>query len=402
MPINKPIRFTAAVASIAISVGAEAGRFDPISLDVGTSVMYDDNLYRLSSSTKIDDQDPTGKSSKWDQIISPYINLGLKKEYSLQKIEANVRVTDNRYLENDRLDFTALDYDAAWLWQITPSLGGRITVLRTEALNDFGDYTNYSEQSVRTIDIEQLELEYLVGGAWSVVGGAGRLRLKNSSTFEAEGDEEQITQEFGGKYTFSSGTWLKLVQRLGQGDYTSRDADPITQLDSGYDLTETELSGLWLYSGKTSFDIKLAKSKADYDNFGSRDYDEMTGLLGMKWSATNKITLLTSVSRDVSSFLTDTSSYYIVDSLLIAPAWQMTAKTSLALSYQYEKRKYHGAIVPITASQEDEFNTFGITLDWLPTLTSKISAAYEREQRGSNTDTSYQANILTLSAQIGF
>ncbi|MGK2913051.1 MAG: XrtB/PEP-CTERM-associated polysaccharide biosynthesis outer membrane protein EpsL [Porticoccaceae bacterium] len=390
----------AAIALFPASFEAFAGKFDPVTVDVGTSVRYDDNFYRLSSSA--DSKALTGQSSKSEQIISPFISLGLNKEYSLQKIEAKVTATNRRYQENGSLDFNSLDYDAAWLWRITPSFGGRILVARTEALNDFGDYTNFATRSIRTIDTELLELEYLLGGAWSVVGGASRQKIKNSATFAAQDSEELLSQEFGGKYEFSSGTWLKLIRRDGNGDFTGRNANPISQLDSGYDLTETELSGLWRYSGKTTFDMKVANSKAEYDNFSSRNYSEHVGEVNMDWQATGKILVHSSLFRRVGSFLTNTSSYYISDGLLIAPTWRITAKTAFVLSHQYEKRKYRGAIVPTTQLREDEFNISALGVEWLPTRMSKVSATLERDQRSSDTEVSYISNALTLSAQIGF
>lgn len=388
------------ISLLPITFQAHAGKLEPFTVDVGTTITHDDNFYRLSSSA--DAEALTGQSSKSEQIISPYISLGIVKEYSLQKVEAKVTARDNRYLENDRLDFTAVDYDAAWLWQITPSFGGRILVGRTEALNDFGDYTNFAEQNIRTISTERLDLEYLVGGAWSVVGGVSRMDIKNSATFQAQSSEERFSQELGGKYEFPSGTWLKLVRREGDGDFTDRDADPATQLDSGYDLSATELSGLWRYSGKTTFDMKLADMKAEYDNFGSRDYSVGIGEVNMDWKATGKIGLRSSLFRRVNSFLTDTSSYYIADGLLLAPTWQITTKTALVVSHQYEKRKYRGAIVPIAESREDDFNITSVAVNWLPTRASAVSAAVGRNQRSSDTSPSYISNTVTLSAQISF
>ena len=94
----------------------------------------------------------------------------------------------------------------------------------------------------------------------------------------------------------------------------------------------------------------------------------------------------------------------------MGPIWQISAKTSLKLNYDFSEREYLGAIAPVSEKRKDHVQMFMLEADWMPRPTITISGILQRETRNSNFNNSnsaggdlgYQANSAIISAQLLF
>lgn len=392
-----------ALVTVSLSSPAWADEQDALNFSAGAAVMFDDNLFRLPD------------SEKSDRILTTNAGIKIDKPYSLQRFQVDANVVDNRYDSYSYLDYTAFNYRAAWLWQLTPNIKGTLSADQKQVLNSFADFLGFNNQLTRTRNIQTNEnrifdVDALIGGGWHLLGGVSELRSRNSVTFDAVGDFIQAGANIGIKYVAPSENSIALVQRAYNGDYQGRVLDVANQFDTGFRQRETEAQLQWRLTGKSLIDARLGYVDREHDNFSSRDYDGATGRLAYNWQPTGKLAITTSLARNIYSFQQAFNSYYVADTFAISPVWHVTAKTSLNLRYDFSHRDYRGAIDSLAEHRKDNVQSLMLSADWKPLRTVTVTGALRHEMRSSsfnnansvNGDLEYDANSATISAQLLF
>jgi exopolysaccharide biosynthesis operon protein EpsL len=373
---------------------------DTLNFILGGQVRYDSNLFRLSGSE--DPEPELGRSQKSDIIYTTNAGIRIDKSYSLQRFVVEAMVVDNRFKTYDFLDYTAFNYSAAWHWHLTPRITGVLLAEQKQEMNSFAEFRE-TEKNVQTSNVRLFTVDGDLGGGFHAIGGLLDVRARNSKTFEAVGDYQQDGFEFGGKYIASSQNWISLIQRETDGEYRGRELDPVAQLDSGFDQSETEANMFWRLTGKSSFDAKLGYVKREHDHFDDRDYSGMVGRLLYRWDITDKTQLNVSVSRNLYSYQENENSYYIAETFSISPVWEYSPKTTFRARYDYSDREYRGAIVSIPELRDDQLQMFLLAADWKATRNIIVTGALQHDKRTSNfEDFDYNATSASINAQFLF
>jgi exopolysaccharide biosynthesis operon protein EpsL len=391
------------LVTLPLSAPAWADEQDALNFSAGAMVMFDDNLFRLPN------------SEKSDRALITNAGVKIDKPYSMQRFQVDAAVVDNRYDTYSYLDYTAFNYRAAWLWQLTPNIKGTLAADQKQVLNSFADFLGFNNEINRTRNIQTnqnrvFDVDATIGGGWHLLGGVSELRSRNSVNFDAVGDFIQTGANIGVKYVAPSENSIALVQRAYNGEYQGRALDVASQLDTGFRQRETEAQLEWRLSGKSLIDARLGYVDREHDNFSSRDYDGMTARLAYNWQPTGKLAITTSLARNIYSFQQAINSYYVADTFAISPTWYVTAKTSLNLRYDFSRRDFRGAITPIDEHRKDHVQSLMLSADWKPLRTVTVTGALRHEMRSSsfnnansaNGDLEYDANSATISAQLLF
>ncbi|HZV62461.1 MAG TPA: XrtB/PEP-CTERM-associated polysaccharide biosynthesis outer membrane protein EpsL [Methylophilaceae bacterium] len=420
-PVRKSKQIiTAALALLSIQFSSSvlaAQPEDPLNFVFGTDVRYEDNLFRVEEGT------PLGDASKHDIATTYSAGIKLDKLYSLQRFQVDATVTENRYQENDFLNWKGFNYRAAWLWSITPRVKGTLLATRNETLNNFGDFRRIDPNtgstrnlsSIQTNERREFTADVLLWGGWHVVGGVAEVESRNSQSFNEVGDFTQDSAEFGGRYVFPSGSEITLVHREATGDY-NRGVDITRQLDTGYDQSETEAKLDWRITGKSRITARVGYIDREHDNFSLRDYNGMTGLLTWLWTPTGKLLVNTAISRNLYSFQESNAiggglffangydySYYVADTFTVSPLWAITDKTSLRFRYDWSDRDYRGELNPVGPTRRDIVQSMTLTAEWEAMRTLVISAVARREDRNSDREGfDYEADSIGISAELIF
>ena len=386
-----------------MATAAQADADDTMNLTAGLNVQYSDNLFFLSS--RLDPEVVLGTSTKSDLISAASAGIKLNKRYSLQRFELEAAVVDTRYRTFDYLDFTALNYAAAWRWHVTPSFHGSLTSSRNESLNSFADYKRYRQQNIRTDDKQGLDATYEVDGVWRVFGGVSQVTRTNSETFLQEDDTRTNSVNGGIRYDFRSGSTLSLQSRLGHGVFTER-AEPVVigLLDDGYDEFENGAQLFWQITGKSSLNARLAYLDHVSANFSERDYAGTIGNMDLNWEVSAKVSLTATLARQLSSYQSVSSSYTETDRHTLGAYWRLSEKAGLRVSYDYERRNYLGAIAETALNgRRDSTRTSSLSLDWQPLRAVTVIASLQNIARSSNQPVNdYEANVANISAQAIF
>ena len=396
----RPLAFLAALgfAVPALAAGNDPDWFSPV---IGASVTYDDNLFRLSPGA--DPQTVLGRSTKSDWIASANLGVKIDKPYGLQRFQLDAMETRYRYQNATFLNHDTFEYRGAWLWQLTPRLGGEISIERTQALVNYADYRVYSALNLQTNQFQRAKFDWWAGGGWHVLGGVVATESRNSQVFNAVGNFDQNTAEAGVRYITRDDSSLTFIARSSRGEYQGRVIDPVNVLDNHFTQQEGEVRGIWRYSQQSLFDGRLGYLDRHHANFSQRDYQGPVGRLGYTWTPDAKLRFDVFASRDLYSFQELTNSYYVSNVIGIVPNWLISEKTTAHLRLDRATRDFRGAVVATPLMRFDTVRSASAGIDWKATRGLLVTGEVRREQRDSNfTGFDYKVNVVTVKAQLTF
>lgn len=384
---------------------------------VGTNILYDSNVFRLSPS--IDPMLILGMPNRSDLITTSSGMLSFNKFYGMQRFEANVSIVDNRYQNFEFLNFIAKNYAAGWHWQITPYLHGSMTVNHKEALNNFANLTgfiNSANRNLRTDDSYRFNGIFELNRTWHLLGGVSQTTAKNSQLTVQDFDNRVFSVEGGIRYTSPSGTTLTYKIRSGEGEFYKRPQPIVGSLfDTAFQDIEHGAQVVWPVTDKTTVEARLGHFARKHDHFPQRDFSGLIGNFDFNWSITRKTKVTVSWMRDLSNFQTSanfqlpqfqrfSSSYVATNRFSFAPAWQIGPRTTLRLRYDYLIRDFLGSVILLPNDNRRDSQHVGmVAVDWQPITAIFFTAMLQRDHRSSNTrGFDYDATAGSVSVRLSF
>jgi exopolysaccharide biosynthesis operon protein EpsL len=373
---------------------AHADEQDTLNFIAGITTRYDDNLFRA-----------VGDGGS-DTVVSPFVGLRLDKQYSLQRFRVNVNIADNRYRNNDYLNFVAKNFDASWLWAFTPRLTGSISANRSESLNNFNDTLN-TLQNIRTDQTQAFSFHYNPGGGWHAIAGLTRRTSQNSQTFNQQASFSTNGVDFGTKYVFPSQTQISLLNHIRKGSIDDRQITTENEdlFDRGFRENETEVRLDWFLTAKSTINIVTSYVKRKSDNFSQRDFSGFQGSVNYLWEPTAKITVALAASSDLNGFQTQFNSYARATTLSLTPRYQLSPKISLSSNLNILKREFlgEGPLVQVGRARSDDQKSYGVGLLWRPTRNSSIGVNLQHIELDSTEDFfDFESNTASISGNVLF
>lgn len=375
---------------------------DSFNFAAGISARYEDNLFRLASNAPA--PNANGSSGKSDTILTTYAGIRFDRRYDLQRIQLDATATSYNYKNNDDLNFTALDYRAAWLWAVSPRLTGSLFADSTSEVTSYTNLQNINTPNERTVEHQGFLGDWLVDGGWHLIGGVNRLRSVTDSTeLTSYGNYVQNTAEAGIKYVSTSDNSIALVQRQANGEYMDREIDPVNLLDTRYKQSDTELHSIYQVTGHSRLDARIGYRDRTYDNYSERDFSGLVGEISYLWTPTGKLQFTLTAGRDLLAYQEAGNSYFASNYVNFTPAWLISDKTTLRLKFDIYKNDFSGAVVPVPELREDKIYATRLMLAWRPTRTVVVDSYLLHEERSSNiSGLPYEANVAGLSVAATF
>lgn len=383
-----------------VSPALRADELDTLQLRAGARLQYESNVFRLSETANT--QALIGEPTRSDTAAITTVGVLLNKPYSLQRFELEVHADNYRYRRFSSLNFTALNYAAAWRWSLTPALHGNLTAERREFIDTSADVQNLGQVNRRTERVNLFDAEYELGSAVRLVGGFFDRTLKNSSPFTLEGDSSVQGAEAGLRYVFPSGSSLAYRFKRGSGDYPGR--VPSAFSAASFREREHEVRLDWPVTGKTAIQARLSHVDRAHDDLAARDFSGITGQVQATWAATGKTQVVVGLDRELSSYQATSASYYTGYRLFVAPSWKPTEKTAVRLRYDHGVRDYKGALPGFAATgRRDTTNQGSVALEWQALRSVKVTLALQTERRKSNeAGADYKNRGASVGVQVSF
>jgi exopolysaccharide biosynthesis operon protein EpsL len=379
---------------------AQADDLDTLQFRAGQSVMHDSNVFRLSDSANA--QALIGTPDRDDTVAVTTAGFKINKPWGLQRFEFDANVEDHRYSRFSYLDFTAVNYAAAWRWSFTPAFHGNLTTDRREFVDTYADVQGTGQINRRTNRSTLFDAEYELDGAWRLVGGLFERTSSNSQPNTFEADSKVHGAEAGVRYVYPSGTSMAYRFRDGQGEYPGRVLSPVSA--GNFTDREHEFRFDWAPSAKTTLRAKVAHFDRSHDGLGARDFSGVTGQLDAAWAITPKTSLAGGVIRELGSYQTTVASYYEGYRVFVAPTWKPSEKTAVRLRYDHGARNFKGPLPGFFATgRRDTTNLLSLAVEWQALRALKLSATVQSDRRKSNEPGfDYKSNTFGVAADASF
>jgi len=372
-----------AVASLAQAQNPETG--DTLQFRVGAGIERDSNVLRA----------PTAVS---DTVATASVGARIDKQISLQRILLDIEAATFRHQDLSSLNYSTLNYNAAWNFAITPSFRGVLSADRRQN-RDFTNATGgVTESFIRTERSEVLKGTYTTGAGWLAQAGLSHRQSisENPRSLEATPSVNSVSVGLGRE--LRSGTSLIGEFRQGKGSYEN--------VGAGSDFTEREYALVARYpvSVRTVIEGRIGRLDREHDAAPQRDFSGAIGSLRASWEITAKTRLTGGVSRDLGSYEFGNGGSVRGTRFFIEPVWKPTEKTAVRLRYQRETRDWD---VPgggtIDAGRSDRLNSASAAFDWEVRRNLLVTTALRSERRSSNVaGFDFKATIVSLGARFTF
>ena len=359
----------------------------------------DNNIFRLSEQSNT--QALLGTTDRSDTVSTTTGGLRFNKAYSLQRFEAGFNVERYNYSRFSNLNFTAVNYAAAWRWSITPAFRGNLTTDRREFVDNLADVQGQGVVNRRTNRTTVLDGGYDIDGVWRVLGGVFKRDSKNSvRTFE--GDSTVSGAEVGVRYQLPYATALEYRYRNGSGEYENRFFGGLGGAD--FKDREHELRGEWRPGGRTTLQAKIAYLDRKHDTLPARDFSGVTGQLDWGYEFTGKTSAVAGIVRELGSYQTNNASYYQGTRVFIAPMWRATDKITLKARYDYGMRDFKGPLAGfVDTGRSDKIHLASVSAEYQALRALKLTTWAQQDKRTSNEAfADYKSTSVGVSALVSF
>ncbi|TXI45844.1 MAG: hypothetical protein E6Q52_05410 [Methylophilus sp.] len=365
-----------------------ADEYDTVQFSASINRAYDDNLFRVKN------------NQTSDQITTSTAGVKLDKTYSLQRFIVDVSYVDYKYQTNDFLNFEALNYDAKWLWSLTPSLTGTLSSSQNKTLNGFSDF-RLATQNIRTIDVNQFRAEYSPYKVWALIAGLTETAVKNSQTFNAVAEYNSTAFDYGARYNFSSGSNLTFLGHKRNGQF-QRALNPGAVFDNGFSEDEYEFDFVLKPTGKSKLSTKMAYLSREYDNFTIRNYDAWIGYIKYELLLTGKIRANLDLARTASPFETNYSTYSLTDSASLGLSYLYSDKLTFLLNGRVAQRDFKLAVKAGEPARSDDEQSISASASWrpMPSIGFTLSSIKSKRNASGATYNPFDYDDVTTSLMV--
>ena len=330
------------------------------------------------------------------------LSVGVKAErdYGLQHFKADVEASRYRYRELSRLNYSTLNYTAAWDWKVTPALHGVLSADRRQ-FRDITDIAGRSEIGRRTERAEVLEGIYDIDGVWRALAGVSRTSTSSTAPVTWDASPTVRSARAGAGYEWRSGSSLFARYRRGDGEY--KQVQAISQAAAAdFRENEFDLQLKWILTGKTSLEARLGHLERNHDNAPARDFSGPVGSASVNWAATGKTRVAAGVFRDLSSSGLETGGHVKNTRWFVGPVWSATAHTTVNARYERIARSWHDVVPGLPESgRRDTIQSGTIGVDWTPRRIVTLSASVRGDRvKSSQAGASYRNTGVALAVKV--
>ena len=372
-------------------------------LYLADQVTYDDNLFRVPPGTAGVPGAAFANASQGD--VANATSLGGQGRWAIgrQEVEVNLRADENRFKNNDDLDYVSANGVATWNWRVGQYFSGQLETLYDRSLAAFSE-TRYSGKDLVTSLEELGYARYQIGPHWAAYGQLRGSYTDHSATVEQFNDfhnkagyagveyATDVNDTFGFEYQYVDITFRQNVA-VAAGAY-NYDEDTYKFL-AKYAVTEkTQLGG---YAGYL---------ERKYPGLGVGSYSGDIWRLNLGWLATDKTSLNASVWHELHAYVDAESNYFVAKGVSLGPTWVATEKVSITFLGTYEKQNYidnSNSVVITGAAREDKVDSEQLSVRYTPRNDWIVNVFFRHEKRDSNQHVfSFDDNVVSGSVTYSF
>ena len=336
-------------------------------------------------------------------VLTAGVGLRYQKQFSLQKIHADVDFDTYRYNSHSDLNYNTLNYDLGWDWSITPQFHGTLSADRRQfrevTTDPVAPFANHIGR--RTERNELAEGGFGFAGPWRVLAGVSHYKSESTEPGSWDASPDITWGQVGVGYEAATGSNVNFRYKRGHGDYN----DPLTAftaLNSDFRDTEEEVTARWVLTGKTTVDGRIAHVQRRHSSSPTLDFSGMAGSLNANWDITSKTALRAGYQHDISASGLPTGGHVESDRFFVSPVWHATFKTSFNLRVDHTSREWKDAGAAFPGGRTDKVDSLQAGVDWNALRTVTVGGYVRHEKMSSSLNGGYTANVFGVLARANF
>lgn len=377
---NNSLLLMLAVVSLPGMVWAAPG--DTVQPYVSGTIMYDNNLFRISSS--VDPVTVTGQPFESDIMRQATAGVKVDWRQSRQEVLLDVSFNRTRFARFTTLDYQATDIHTRWNWQTGDRLNGDVGYNRDTYLGSYTEIQAYANN----LSTQQNEF---FDAAWQLKPA---MRLNGSiihSVYDVPANSvygnDSMTYTAAANYTPPSGNEIGIKGSHQVQSYPVLQYYPGGLVDNGFTQNQLLATVNWLYSGHIRINGQAGMEERNHNQYPERDFRGNTMHGTLTWYASGKSQIAFNAWNEIDPYENETTSYTISKGISLVSTWNPTGKLGVSLLLQHLNRTFLGnpelVLYPLPP-REDIVNTANITVNYQPAPSFNISASIQTEQRRSN------------------
>jgi hypothetical protein len=359
---------------------------------LGYQYTYDDNLFRLPSSTATP---PAPGVSREDHINTGFAGLDGHWIVGRQSVDYDLEVDDNRFERNDYLNNTSGTAKAVWNWSVGSTLTGTAGADYSRSLAGFADTFVYQRDVVSHEEYFGTG-RYQIGPRWAVYGGVSDANTTNSASVERANNFDLQSGKVGTELATSLQNTIGWEYRFSHGHYPDPDAiyypDPNAPskgvpYDPDYDENSGVFLAKYLVSDKTTLSGDVGYLRRNYPNATVGAFSGEIWHAQVLWQPTDKTNVLVTAGRDLQAYLYSQSDYFVQDGISVTPTWKQTDKLTWSAILSWYRQNYISAStssVILESARHDNVSAQQLSLTYTPLRWLLFDFIYHHEQRSSN------------------
>lgn len=390
-----------AIALLVLSQTALSNEGDTFRPYISQSVAHDDNLFRLDKNISL----PTGLVRS-DTISSTAAGLDVNWQRGKQALSFNVELSDNRFSNNDYLNYQGSKGNGLWKWELGERWEGDLSAsTNTRQINftDFQVTSGVNKANQLTEDRVNLIARYKLLSDWKLGAGLsmGETRFSNplSQALNRQENEHSIEVTHTGH---SSNFWgVRLSQNRTQ--FNNRPYQVGNLQDDGYLLNSAFLNMNYEVGNKTALFTRIGYQALTNNNLTNRNIDTVSARAVLTWRQTAKMKLSGSVWQEVNPIDTVVATYVRSQALKLEQSLQATSKTAFLVSLQFENRELDGDPGNLNSpilQTKDYLETWSFAWQYAYNDNLSLSTGYNYAKRDSKTALrDFNSNLLFINAK---
>ena len=222
---------------------------------IGTSLNYDDNVFRFSSPDQA--KAALGTSNTSDYVKSLNLGVDVNLRLSRQLVSLTANINKNKYNRFSNLDNTGNSIGLRWDWRMGNDFYGTFSANKTEAIAGFNETRN-PIKNIRVTDRQSASINWNFRPDWTLYVNGERDKFSNEAITSIELNREDQIVESGIRYQSQLDTQLGLSYRMIDTSFANRAGLIKTLFGAQSSTEEVALNAAWLPAPKTRISTRLS------------------------------------------------------------------------------------------------------------------------------------------------
>lgn len=332
-----------------------------------------------------------------------YATVGVKadKRIGLQRLRGDIEASTYHYQDQSNLNYTTINYSAAWDWSITPRFHGVLSADRRQYREVTTDSLTFANRiGRRTERNEVLEGVYEVGARWRALAGIRHSSTESTEPRSWDASPSVRSVHLGAGYETPKGTLLTGRLRHGDGEYTDGAPGAAT---GDFKERELEMALKWPVSAKTMVEGRIAHLEREHGIAPQLDFSGLVGGASVNWEITGKTRLIAGYAHDLVASGQIIGGHVMTDRIYLTPVWQFSPQVALSLRYDRSLRRWRDVPAGADVGRRETVETAQVGLDWVPRRNLTVSTSIRGERLKSNLPlASYNATVFAVAVKAQF